>query len=65
MQDTNDFSIDEKGWIHCPFCKCKTRTKIHKETLLKHFPVFCPKCKHEYIIDVENLNIRLSVVPDA
>lgn len=26
---------------------------------------FCPKCKQECLIDVDNMKIRLSVVPDA
>ena len=28
-------------------------------------PIFCPKCKQECLIDVDNMKIRLSVVPDA
>ena len=65
MQKAEGFCVDESGWIHCPFCKCRTRTKIRADTLLKNFPVFCPKCKQECLIDVEDMKIRLSVVPDA
>ena len=25
MQKTEEFCVDESGWIHCPFCKCRTR----------------------------------------
>ena len=45
MQKTKDFCVDENGWIHCPFCKCRTRTKIRADTSLKNFPIFCPKYK--------------------
>ena len=65
MQKTKDFCVDENGWIHCPFCKCRTRTKIRADTSLKNFPIFCPKCKQECLIDADNMKIRLSVVPDA
>lgn len=59
------FTADENGWIRCPICGSRTRTKIQAETVLKNFPIFCPKCKYESLIDAEQLNIRLSVEPDA
>lgn len=64
MQKTKLFCVDENGWIHCPKCKCRTRTKIKRETILKNFPIFCPKCKNECLIDVVKMNIKLSVEPD-
>lgn len=65
MQKQEEFCVDDNGWIHCPFCKCRTRTKIREDTMLKRFPTFCPKCKRESLVDVENLNIVLSIEPDA
>ena len=65
MQKTETFCIDESGWIQCPQCQCRTRTKIKKETILKNFPVYCPKCKEEFLIDVEEMNIKLSVEPQS
>jgi hypothetical protein len=41
MQKAEGFCVDESGWIHCPFCKCRTRTKIRADTSLKNFPVKC------------------------
>lgn len=64
MQKTEAFCVDESGWIHCPKCKCRTRTKIRKETIVKYFPIFCPKCKNESLIDIVDLNIKLSIEPD-
>ncbi len=37
-------------WILCPVCSAKTRTQILDDTELKHFPLFCPKCKESGII---------------
>ena len=41
-------------WILCPVCKAKTRTQILDDTGLKHFPLFCPKCKENFIINVKD-----------
>ena len=30
---------------YCPVCKGKTRTRVHEDTTLVNFPLFCPKCK--------------------
>ena len=65
MQKTCEFCVDDTGWIHCPVCQCRTRTKIRRDTVLKNFPVFCPQCKKEFLIDVEQMKIRLSVEPES
>ena len=56
--------IDHSGWIHCPTCGNKTRTKVNPDTVLKRFTLFCPKCGKEHIVDVQGQNIILSE-PDA
>lgn len=48
---------DEK-WVLCPLCGNKTRVKLREDTLLFHFPLFCPKCKKESLIDAKNYIIR-------
>ncbi len=50
--------VDSNGWVHCPICKGKSRTKVMENTELKNFPLFCPKCGHTTIID-------LPLEPDA
>ncbi len=45
--------INDKGFIICPKCSRVTKTKVHKETVLKKFPLFCTWCKEETIIDYE------------
>lgn len=52
-------------WILCPVCGCKTRTKVYEDTILLRFPLFCPKCKTETVINVVKLEMMLSDEPDA
>lgn len=47
-------------WIRCPICNGKTRTKVYDDTVLIKFPVYCPKCKREMLIDVVQLKMVLS-----
>ena len=37
-------------WILCPVCGSKTRNKIRKDTVLKNYPLYCPKCRQERLI---------------
>lgn len=43
--------VSDKGFVLCPKCGQRTKTKVLPETVLRHFPLFCPWCKKEYIID--------------
>ncbi|MGM9587238.1 MAG: cysteine-rich KTR domain-containing protein [Candidatus Limivicinus sp.] len=45
--------VTEKGFLCCPKCGGKTKTKVLPGTVLKHFPLFCPWCKRETIIDIQ------------
>lgn len=57
--------MEREEWILCPFCMSKTRIKIREDTKLQNFPLFCPKCKHETLINVKQLNISIIKEPDA
>lgn len=46
----------EKYWIKCPICNGKTRVQVFYNTVLRNFPLFCPKCKLTHIVDVEKLD---------
>lgn len=48
-------------WIRCPICGSKTRDKIREDTILKNFPLYCPKCRKETLINVQNMKITLAV----
>ncbi|WP_418626023.1 cysteine-rich KTR domain-containing protein [Sellimonas intestinalis] len=52
-------------WIRCPICGNKTRLKIREDTLLEMFPLFCPKCKQETLIRVQQFNMSVIKEPDA
>ena len=53
MKIMNDNS-EEKHWVLCPVCGAKTRLQLLPETELKVFPLFCPKCRRESIVNVKN-----------
>ena len=57
--------MDKENWILCPVCGNKTRLKIRKDTELKNFPLFCPKCKQENLIHVKQFNTTVIKEPDA
>lgn len=46
-------------WILCPVCGSKTRNRLRKDTLLKNYPLYCPKYKQENLIDVKELHITV------
>ena len=57
--------MEKTDFIRCPICGNKTRDKIREDTILKNFPLFCPKCQSECLIDVEQFNITVIKAPDA
>ena len=57
--------MQDNQWLLCPICQGKTRLKIRPDTVMKNFPLFCPKCKHETLIDVYQLKISIVIEPDA
>ena len=46
-------------WVRCPVCGNKTRLQIRKDTELKNFPLYCPKCRQESLIDAKNLQVTV------
>lgn len=51
--------MHNKKWLLCPICKNKTRIQLRSDTELKNFPLYCPKCKQESLIDANNLQITV------
>lgn len=39
-------------WLPCPKCGARTRIKIYEDTVLLNFPLYCTKCKEEFIVGV-------------
>ncbi|GAA0804784.1 cysteine-rich KTR domain-containing protein [Faecalicatena orotica] len=52
-------------WIRCSVWGNKTRLKIREDTELKNFPLFCPECKQETLINIQQLNMSVIKEPDA
>ena len=46
-------------WLLCPICKSKTRLQLREDTELKNFPLYCPKCKQETLINAKDLQITV------
>ena len=53
-------AIKESEWIPCPLCGRKTHTKVYHDTVLVKFPLYCPRCKKETLIDVVKLKMVVS-----
>lgn len=52
-------------WVLCPVCGSKTRNRIREDTILKNYPLYCPKCKQEVLIEVKDLQVTVIKEPDA
>lgn len=52
-------------WVLCLVCNNKTRIKIREDKTLLNFPLFCPKCKQETLINVRHLNMSVIKEPDT
>lgn len=55
----------EVQWLLCPMCGNKTWLKIRTDTIPENFPLYCPKCKQESLINVLQLNMSVIKGPDA
>lgn len=42
--------MEKTKWILCPVCGSKTRDKIREDTVLRNYPLYCPKCRQESLI---------------
>lgn len=49
--------MEKEKWVLCPICSSKTRIKVRPDTVLENFPLYCPKCKQETIINVTGQNV--------
>ena len=55
-------------WLLCPICKSKTSIKLRKDTELRNFPLYCPKCKLERIetlVSIKEFKTTIIKEPDA
>lgn len=57
--------MQNMDWIRCPVCGNKTRDRIREDTILRNYPLYCPKCKQETLVEAENLQVTVIKEPDA
>ncbi|EOS23914.1 hypothetical protein C806_02700 [Lachnospiraceae bacterium 3-1] len=57
--------MKQEKWLLCPVCRNKTRLKLREDTVLEKFPLFCPKCKQETLINVPQMNMSVIREPEA
>ena len=57
--------MKQEKWLLCPVCGNKTRLKLREDTILENFPLCCPKCKQETLINVQQMNMSIIKEPDA
>jgi len=58
----NSMAKINSEWVRCPICGSKTRSKLREDTILKNYPLYCPKCKQETLIEVSNFEIIVETV---
>ena len=57
--------MNKNEWVRCPVCQNKTGLKIREDTELKNFPLYCPKCRKESLIEAKDLQVTVIIEPDA
>ncbi|MEA5143432.1 MAG: cysteine-rich KTR domain-containing protein [Oscillibacter sp.] len=57
--------MQETKWLACPICDGKTRIQVREDTMLLNFPLYCPKCKKETLINFQKNIISVIIEPDA
>ena len=57
--------LKQTEWILCPVCGSKTRSRIREDTILINYPLYCPKCRQERLIEVRNLQTIVITEPDT
>ena len=55
----------EIHWIYCPNCGNKTRDRLREDAILMNYPLYCPKCKRETLINAKKLQIIVITEPDT
>jgi len=57
--------VQNDHWLLCPVCGNKTRDRVREDTVLENFPLFCPKCKKETLVNVKQMNMTVIKEPAA
>ena len=52
--------VEERQWVFCSCCGAKTRLQLVRQTELRSFPLFCPKCRKETMIDARHFRVSVA-----
>ena len=51
---------EQRQWVYCPCCGAKTRLQLLRQTELRDFPLFCPKCRRENVINARLFRVSVA-----
>ena len=51
---------EQRKWVFCPCCGAKTRLQLLRQTELHLFPLFCPKCRKETMINARHFQVSVA-----
>lgn len=51
--------MDRMVWLLRPLCGNKTILKVRQDTEFINFPLYCPKCKQETLVNVKKTNLSV------
>ena len=54
--------MEDIKWICCPVCQSKTRLRMRADTEMQNFPLYCPKCRQETLINI--VQQKISVIKE-
>ena len=57
--------VREERWLLCPLCGGKTRSRVRADTILFRYPLYCPKCRRETLVQVQQFHMTVLKEPDA
>ena len=52
--------VEQRQWVFCPSCSAKTRLQLVRQTELRAFPLFCPKCRKETMINARHFRVSVA-----
>ena len=55
----------EERWLLCPLCGGKNRSRVRADTILFRYPLYCPKCRRETLVQVQQFHMTVLKEPDA
>ena len=58
-------ATDHAEFLRCPRCGGKSRTRVLGDTVLRRFPLYCPKCRYACVVNYTDGKLEITSEPDA